>query len=130
MARSRTAREPFEDPFLLVVGHTRSVVLDGDLQFVSASFDADARRPASVVLGVVQQVSDDPLEAELVETDRFVGPGPDSDRNIGVAVTLRDAPDGVVGAQRLEVDLRGAGIDAGELEEVEHHAVEAAHRRR
>ena len=77
-----------------------------------------------MVLRVVEQVDHDALQAALVEQDPHLGPPAGVVRHVAVAVSGGDAPHSFGGHHRLLVGL----VDArqpGELEEVEHHLVEA-----
>ncbi len=89
-------------------------------------FDADPHGPAGVLRGVLEQVGDGPLQAALVDGDGMVAPAlGDLDGHVGVAVPRRHACQEVAEQGRLEVHLDAAGVDARDLEEVEHHLVEA-----
>ena len=71
VAAGAAAGEPLEDPRPLAAGDTRSGVLHADLDAAPAvSVDDHPRRPAAVLAGVLEEVGEDPLEADLVEAHR------------------------------------------------------------
>ena len=55
-----------------------------------------------------------------------LGPAAGVEGHVGVAVAGRDALDRLGQHHRLLVGLVDAGVEAGQLEQVEHHLVEAA----
>ena len=77
MAGGAAPGEALEDACSLAVSDARSGVLDGDQQLPgrAGGFEADASRPAGVVVGVEQQVAEDPLVAHLVGRDARSSPG-------------------------------------------------------
>ena len=92
------------------------------------AFDADPHGPAGVLRGVLEEVGHGPFEAALVDRHRPVPPLPGHlDGQVRVAVAGGDPRQEVAEQRRLEVHLDAAGVDAGDLEEVEHHLVEALH---
>ena len=91
-------------------------------------FQRHADRAAAVLAGVLQQVGQDALEAQLVEPhQRGAASVVDLDRHVAEAVALGDARDELADVDLLAVQLGRAGVDAGQLEQVHHHVVEAAH---
>ena len=118
--------EALEDVVPLARRHARTGVLDHQAQGVAvAVFEGDAGRPVGVVPGVVEQVDDDALQAALVEQHRDLGPPAGVVRHLAVAVAGRDALDRVGGHHRFLVGLVDSGVEPGQLEEIEHHLVEA-----
>src|SRR5690606_28631221 len=99
--------EALEDPGPLARGDTGARVLDHDLHRPSlrGRLDGDAGRATGVVGRVVEQVAEDPLEADPVDQRPPVRSPVDLDRELAVAVPLRDAV-----AQLDDVDALGVQI--------------------
>ena len=77
--------------------------------------------------GVLEEVADDPLEAQLVDADRVVGGRVDDDGYVGVAVAGGDAWQHLAEADLVAVHVGDADVEARQLEQVEHELVEAVH---
>ena len=128
VASGRAAREALEDALSLAPCHAGTRILDRQ-QHVGplAGFDADPLRAATVLARVVEKVGEDALEAQLVDPHRARRGRVDIDRHVAEPVSLGDARHQVVETQLLAVGVRDAGVDARQLQEVEHHLVEPPH---
>ena len=133
VAGGAAAGEALEDAGPLAAGDAGAGVLDGDEQERAVGrLDRDARRAAAVVLGVLEQVGEDALEAHPVEHRGRGAPFWPTrrrhvDRQAGEAGAGGDAPAQRVDLDLLGVQVGGAGVDARQLEEVDDHGVEPAH---
>ena len=83
--------------------------------------------PPPWVVGVLEQVAEDPLEPHPVDQRLALGAAVDLDRQIAVAVALGDPVAQVDEVDLLGVEIGRAGVEARELEQVDHHRVEASH---
>jgi hypothetical protein len=122
------AGEPFEDPIPFALCDAGSAVLDGEAEASRRSRrQLDPDGSTAVVACVLQQVPEDTFEADLVER----GPPRQSvhgdDRHIGLSESRRHPPCQVDERHVLDVEIRGSGVDAGEFEQIDHHAVESPH---
>ncbi len=79
-----------------------------------------------MLLGVGEQVAEHPLEAHPVDASRRRCVGIDVDGDGSKPGMPGDAPAQLGDVEGLEVEVGGAGVDAGQFEEIEHHPVEAA----
>ena len=77
---------------------------------------------------VLQQVAEDALEADPVDDGVLKGAAVDVDGQPAVAETMRDPIAELGEVDGLGVQVGGAGVDPGQLEQVDvHDVVEPAH---
>ena len=112
---ARERRYPGE--IAIAAGHAGPGIIDREDHGVTPlPLHRHADRSATVLAGILQQVGEDALEAELVQPHHGGEPIIDVDRDIAEPVPLRDAWDELADVDLLAVELGRARVDAGQLE--------------
>ena len=126
VAALAAAGEAVEDDVALVLGHPVAAVLDRDLHLVVGQLEGDGGGAAGVALGVVEEVGDDPAEAPLVDPhDDVADVGVVAHRHAAAAEHAHGLDDHLGDQDLLEVELDGAHVEAGDLEQVLDQLLEA-----
>ena len=86
-----------------------------------------ADRSSAMVVRVLEQVAEDPFVAQLVGGDERRHPLVDVDRHVDEPEAGGDPIGELVDVELLEVELAGADVEPRELEQVDHHVVEASY---
>ncbi len=114
--------EALEDAFPVLFVDARAGVVDGDAHVVVDQIDADGLYAAAVRLGVAHQVGDDPYQTALVGLHHAVHSiGGDGQGNVGIGGGGDGVHHQLADANVAAIEAGGAGVDAGDLEEVFDH---------
>ena len=119
------AREPTEDRFPFFGGHTGAAVVEADAHtVVVAGLDEHGGRATRIAVSVLDDVAHDLREAPPVGDDLRRRAGDECHRRPGRAVQLEHPREEMPEVDRLVQQRRGAGVDARDLQQLEHHSLE------